>query len=166
MTRLHRQTLGACLFTGCGLLALFGTGMSTAQALHRTHALQQTVSTALGWAQSAPRLDEAWTRWDPHRDTTLTTAPTWWATDRLQQAVTQAGVRVVRLEPSTAQTHEPGLKAAVAGSSSAIAVFLQAVPEWVPGITLNHLELVTREQGVECRVELTAPAPPSGGVPA
>ena len=83
----------------------------------------------------------------------------------MQQAVTHAGVRVVRLEPSTAQAHEPVLKAAVAGSSSAIAAILQVLPEWLPGITLNHLELVTQEQGVECRVELTAPSPPNGGFP-
>jgi len=88
----------------------------------------------------------AWQAWDP--------------------AGTHSGVRVVRLEPSGAQATAPVLKAAVAGSSQAVAAFLEGVPQWLPGVTLHRLELVTQEQGVECRLDLTVPPPPTGGTPA
>lgn len=163
MTRLRRQTIGTLAFTGCGIIALLWTGLSATQALHRTRAVQHATSASLGWTQAAPRLEEAWSRWDPHRDATSNATPTWWVADRLQQAVTHAGVRVVRLEPSATQSKEPALKAAVAGPSSAIAAFLQTLPQWLPGVTLDRAELVTQEQGLECRLELAAPAPPPGG---
>ena len=166
VTPLTRQAVGTGLFTGCGLLVLVVTAISAAQTTQRTYTAQQTVSAALGWAAAAPRLEAAWVRWDPHHDATRATTPAWWATERLQQAVTHSGVRVVRLEPSGAQATAPVLKAAVAGSSQAVAAFLEGVPQWLPGVTLHRLELVTQEQGVECRLDLTVPPPPTGGTPA
>lgn len=155
-----RQAVGPVVFAGLGLIAVGGAGVQAHQAVAHTQAARRAVASTAGWAHAAPQLEAAMARWDPPR-ASEPAIPALWAAQRLQQAVAQAGVQVVILEPAASDAR-PLLNTTVMGSSPAIATFLQILPQWLPGLTLERLELVAQDRGLECRLELAASPSPRG----
>lgn len=153
-----RQAVGPMMFAGLGLIAVGGAGVQAHQAVAHTQAARRAVASIAGWVRAAPQLEAAMARWDPPK-TSEPAIPALWAAQRLQQAVAQAGVQVMTLEPATSSDARPLLNTTVMGSSPAIATFLQILPQWLPGLTLERLELVAQDRGLECRLALTVPPP-------
>lgn len=161
--RWHRL-LGTAAFVGLGCLALVIGVVTARQAAATTGTLSRDVAVARGWVQALPSLESARQHWDPHHRSDEPSAPATWVADRLQQVLAQSGVQVLSLQPEPDQRPESSapaaaLTVAVLGTSSQIAALLQALPQWLPGATLERVELGTQEHGIEGRLRVTVPQP-------
>ena len=178
MSRAWRCVLVSLSVTLLGVMVLGIAVTSWARATADRHARERQLSAALGWAQNAPKVEEALRAW--HQVTVMATmSQTVWAAQRFQQATAQAGVQVTSLQPAMPKpapaasskksrrrpvpVDQPTLlKASVIGQPGQVAALLQNLSQWLPGLTVDQLDLIAQSRGLECRLELAVPPPPGG----
>ena len=178
MSRAWRSVLMSLSVAMLGMMASGVAVMSWLQAATELHGREHQMGAVLGWTQVAPKVEEALRAWNQVM-VTATMSPTVWVAQRFQQATAQAGIQVTSLQPAVAKpaksalpkksrrrqapaSQAVALKASVIGQPGQVATFLKNLSQWLPGLSVDQLDLIAQPRGLECRLELAVPPPPGG----